>query len=191
MKEIFLLSSLLLVACISQAQKGKFTLSAGTTNNVATFYDQDNADKLKITLTGTIPIHVEAGYYLSDKFQLALSYNRSSYTSDELDLSSLGYGKVSWESVYSSYMLKANYFYINTEKFKLGSGIGLGTLVQDANYKQTGGTLKAPESESKSGFSIHLNILDARYFFAKNIGVYATGGFVKQGIWGLGVIGRF
>jgi hypothetical protein len=191
MKKIYLLTTMVISAFIAQAQKGNITISAGTTNNVAIFYEQKDADDLKMTLTGSIPIHIEAGYFLSDKFQLSLAYNRSSLTSSEVDYSSIGLGKLSLDVTYSSYMIRGNYFYINKEKFKLGSGLGFGTLVQDGSYKQTGETRKLDQPTSNSGFAIHLNVLDARYFFTENIGIYATGGFVKQGLFGIGVIGKF
>jgi hypothetical protein len=90
----------------------------------------------------------------------------------------------------TSVMLRFNYFYVNKKKFQLGSGLAMGFVNIDGNASVTP-VIEITESLDESGFGLHFNLLEARYFFTDHIGIYANAGFQDQGLWGLGVIGKF
>jgi hypothetical protein len=184
MKKIIVLTSFVCLTFFVQAQKGQFSISAGTTSNPMAQAYTSNQLTVK---DASIPIHAELGYYLTNKLQIGLSFNTSKATSeDKIDIYTLTFdGKA------TSYMLRVNYFYINKEKFKLGSGLALGVANVSAKAELTPNTIPIPVSLNENGFGIHLNLLDARYFFTENLGIYTTVGFQDQGKWGVGLIGKF
>lgn len=183
MKKLIILTALLIPALFANAQKGEFTISAGTTGNPMAQALQSN--DLSVT-EKSVPIHLEAGYYLSNKIQLSVAFNTSSAKSKDL----INNYSLTMDGKATSVMLRFNYFYVNKEKFKLGSGLAMGLVNIDGNASITP-VIDIPVSLDKNGFGLHLNLLEARYFFTDHIGIYANAGFQDQGLWGLGVIGKF
>lgn len=183
MKKTIFTIALAFTSIFASAQKGKFTIALGTTENVTPLafgVNKDFFDKK------SIPIHFEAGYHLTNKLQLALAVNHSSGETKEIDLFFYSYKA---DLKVTSVMLRTNFFWVNKEKFQLGSGLGLGYVLASEDITSISG-LGNPEP-TESVFRVHFNLLDARYFFTENIGVYGNFGFAYQGLYGIGVIGKF
>lgn len=184
MKKSIFTIALALTSIFVSAQKGKFTVALGTTENVSAWaIGSSNVD------SKSIPIHAEVGYHLTKKFQLSLAINHSSASSKEIDLLLF---KFKQDAQITSVFLRANYFWISKDKFQMGSGLGMG-------YGNASSTITIIPSNAGTtdpadiweGFGLHLNLLEARYFFTENIGIYGNFGFRNQGLYGVGIIGRF
>lgn len=183
MKNYLTIAAMFLTCMFANAQKGKFIISAGTTGNAMARAITLNDLTVK---KSSVPIHLEAGYFLIKKLQFTLAFNLSSATSED---SIIGYS-MKCDGKATSFMLRTNFFYVSKDKFQLGSGLALGLV------KTTFGFSMEPDFPElfiadESGFGIHLNLLEARYFFTKNVGIYGNVGYQDQGLWGLGVIGKF
>lgn len=172
-----------LTCMFANAQKGKFTLSAGTTGNAMGRAISQSDLTVK---NSSVPIHAEAGYFLTKKLQFTLAFNYSKAASED---QLFGYALTTDGSA-TSFMLRTNFFYISKEKFQLGSGLAMGLITTSYGAKIEPALAEVPVAD-ESGFGMHLNLLEARYFVTKNIGIYANAGYQDQGLWGLGVIGRF
>ncbi len=183
MKKTIFTLALALTSIFVSAQKGKFTIALGTTENATPWAFGVNKDFFE---KKSIPIHFEAGYHLTNKLQLALAVNHSSGETKELDLIFFSYKA---DLKVTSVMLRTNIFWLNKEKFQLGSGLGMGYVSASEDVTSISGVGTVDPTES--AFRIHLNLLDARYFFTEKIGVYGNFGFAAQGVYGIGVIGRF
>ncbi len=183
MKKSIFTIALALTSIFVSAQQGKFTVALGTTENVSAWaIGSSNVD------SKSIPIHAEVGYHLTKKFQLSLAFNHSSAASKEIDLLLFKYKQ---DAQITSVFLRANFFWLSKDKFQLGSGLGMGygnTSSSITIIPSNAGTINP---EVWEGFGLHFNLLEARYFVTEKIGIYGNFGFRNQGLYGIGVIGRF
>lgn len=188
MKKLILLTSILFSFGIANAQKGDFTFSVGTTSNPMSRALSQSDLTVK---NSSVPLHFEAGYFLTKKLQFSLAYNTSSAnSSDEIVSGSKKY-QLDFDGSATSLMLRTNFFYVNKKQFQLGSGLAMGLVRVSATAKLSPNDIEIPISLDENGFGIHFNLLEARYNFSEHFGAYGNIGFQDQGLYGLGVIARF
>ncbi len=182
MKNFITLSILILSGLFSTAQNKEFYLSAGTGTNYCA-WSLSSSFGIKSAST---PIQAEIGYFVSKRVNVALSFNYSSAQTNTIDYDNNG-SLFNAEAKASSFLVKSNVYYVSREKFKMGSGLGLGLLSGTAKVNFVSGN-EVPVALGKfKGMALQINLLEARYKITKNIGVYGNFGFGHQGIWGLGL----
>mgnify|MGYP001189086939 CR=1 FL=1 len=88
-------------------------------------------------------------------------------------------------------LVKGNYYYMNREKWQLGSGLGIGTVIANVKSEVVPSSAKAPTYDTGGGLALHINLFEARFFPLPNLGIYGNLGLGDQGLLGLGLVGRF
>jgi opacity protein-like surface antigen len=136
-------------------------------------------------------IHAGYKYAVSNRFALGpvFTYDRGTSTSDvpfrdELG-NDIGYGK--FTSNYYSLALEGDYKYINSDKFKLYSLVGVGPTFLNQSFKEDNSS--EDKSQSKTFFNYQVTPIGIKY--GDSFGVFAELGFGYKGILCAGVFYRF
>lgn len=87
-------------------------------------------------------------------------------------------------------LVKGNYYYLNKEKWQLGSGLALGTGFVNVKSEVVPTYSQAPNFDGGGGLALHINLFEARFFPIPNLGIYGNLGLGNQGLIGLGLVGR-
>ena len=193
MKKVFLLTAAVFLFAASmnaQSRKSEIDLGVGVGSS-----NQILGALTNMIVTGLTPgmemknnksigaWHLGYKYSVADRFALGpvLTFDRS--TSDAI-LGSVSSGK--FTSNYFTLAVEGDYKYVNSDKFKLYSLVGVGATMLNQTYKPDAGDNK---SQSKTFFNGQITPIGIK--FGSSAGIFAELGFGYKGIICAGVFFRF
>ncbi|MEN9340550.1 MAG: hypothetical protein RIQ62_1862 [Bacteroidota bacterium] len=187
-KIIFIASSMLLSTSLLQAQclpKGSMNVSVGygynafVNSTLKTWTDELN---FKYSVLG--PIHTKFEYMLGERVGLGLSINYISYKTGYDFIYDIGNGPQTYKETdkFSSLsaLIRSNFYYVNSDKVAVYSGLGIGYKSYAWKYSNNAGITDYNVLKNvipPVGFELTTGV---KFMFTPNIGLYTEVGFAKS-----------